>query len=198
MSFGIGRVGWFGWDRSQKHDVVGQDQKHEFAALRPVVAGVDDSTEAAFDHREHRLDLPTLSIAAIVFVEASLHVPAMAASRRLGCGSADFGGDERTDAALLPGVAMVGLRVIARIGKDVVQQNLVQGLIEKRLEAIDVHTWSAARKNSQNEVGAAIDRGLQLGEGLVRNPRAVLGLALCVVGTGMTALEARGVKDSRA
>jgi hypothetical protein len=44
-------------DNQKNHDVVGEDDQAEFAALAVVGAGVDVVALATLDHRDHRFDL---------------------------------------------------------------------------------------------------------------------------------------------
>ncbi len=44
-------------DNHKNHDVVGENEQAEFAALAVVGAGVDVSALATFDHRDHGFHL---------------------------------------------------------------------------------------------------------------------------------------------
>jgi hypothetical protein len=79
-------------DEHKNHDVVGEDEQAEVAALTVVGAASDVGTLAPFDHGDDGLHLGPPSIGGPV--EALLHEAAVTTGRRLGSGSTELGGND--------------------------------------------------------------------------------------------------------
>jgi hypothetical protein len=95
---------------------------------------------------------------------------------------------------LLARVAVVGFGVVAGISENGIEQDIVEGFIQHRCEAVHVHIRAPASTSRKDEVSGRVDDGFQLGEVLVDYGfLAVVGLAFGVIGTGMAGLKAGGI-----
>lgn len=94
-------------------------------------------------------------------------------------------------------VTMVGLGVVTGISQDRIDADLLQGGVEEGHKTIDINTWSAAHQGSYDQVGATVDRHLELGVVVVNHDLPAFCAAVAatdVIGTAVTAIQPGGVE----
>src|SRR5262245_44094746 len=78
-----------------------------------------------------------------------------------------LGGHERQNTAAFAGITMIGLGVEARIAENRVDEDLRQGRVQQRDEAIDIGARPSADKSRYHQVTLAVEGRFELGESTV-------------------------------
>lgn len=79
------------------------------------------------------------------------------------------GRDQSLEAFRFAREAMVGFRIVARIGQHATDSGPPGGLFQQVVESVDIGPWSLAGLEGQNEVIARVANQPQFGEVVVRH-----------------------------
>jgi hypothetical protein len=140
---------------------VSEGFQSQVTALAPVSDAADVGALPSFDHRHDGFDLGAITIGG--FVEACLHEPPITALRGFVSGTATGGGNHRSHTALFAGEAVVGLGIIAGIGRNPRQSHAGQRLGKQRSELDDVDFRPTPTLERQDEVRLHITDQRELG-----------------------------------
>ena len=91
------------------------------------------------------------------------HPAAPVTRRRLAAFSSMFRRHQCADAAALPRIEVIGLRVVARIGRQKLKSHMPERLFEQRNQAIDIRRRTARGNRSETHMVGHVDDCFQLG-----------------------------------
>jgi len=117
--------------------------------------------QPAFDHGADCFDLPTLTVTAVILVEALFHLsPIAAAGWLLGWTSVQRG-DKGADPARLARIAMIGFRIIASVRESGVEKNSAESLVAQFRQVLFHQPMLASYKGGQNKMRGAVGSEFQ-------------------------------------
>lgn len=124
------------------------------AVLAMAAAGREGLAQAALDHAEDPLGLPTLTVAASLrrSLEVMPHSPLKASGRRLGRGAADLGRRNETDVEFRAHEFMGPFGVVAGVHEKRVDRSPSIGFADRFDEMSDVGTRTEPGNGRQNHV----------------------------------------------
>jgi hypothetical protein len=144
---------------------VREHAQEYLATLGPILTGPQGGTVVAFEHADHRFGVPALAVEFPFEVEA--HASSVRRTGQLACRSVVLGGDDRFDVMAVAREAVVRLAVLARIGQQYLDMDLVGGGSQRLTELVHIHPGSAGGDDRQDGMIAAVTDQTQLGPTLV-------------------------------
>src|SRR6185369_16410463 len=126
----------------------------EIAALGLEGAAAGMGALSSFDHRDYGLDLNPAMILGLV--ESRLHQPSITSTGWLVGRAPVLGRNQRPHAASLAGKAMIGFGVVARVGREALEEHRTQCIAQERHQLVDVWTRTATDADGEDEVAAGV------------------------------------------
>src|ERR1700680_2157196 len=130
-------------------------------------------------------------------MQTSLHLSSPIAGRRLVRRTTDERWNQGADAALVAGVLMRPLAVVAGVGRQSDDSHPSLSLVEGRAIVFAIRPRSMARHHGQNHMTRAIAENARLGKSSVGDVLPLFSAffsSLHIVATGVARLEARAVQ----
>jgi hypothetical protein len=151
----------------EDHDVVGDGHEPQFPALAVVGTTADVGSLSSLDHGDDGFDLGSSAIS--VAVESSLHESTVTACGGLGRRSAVLGGNDRPDAVLVAGEAMIGLGVEPGVGRQLAEPDDAERFAHEGAKLVDVRPRSAADATGEDEMIVDVADDTQLGKAVIHH-----------------------------
>jgi len=164
-----------------------QDSQQALAFLGGVVTGPQRRVQPSLVPRDHALHLPAIPVDSLV--ESALHLATILCFGPAPCGVTPVQRNDRTAyAQLLSAQPMIGLAVVARIGREAGQAHVADRLPHRRSKLRAVIAGAGNHNSACNQVALRVADDRQLGPAAAAKP--LVSLAIHEVGADVMGLQA--------